>query len=304
LSSRVSLEFSYGERVGFPDVRDVLLHEWAGGYRKSAAKLHSPLGARGRIGVGILLGVKMPDVFQERLVTVAGGATPIVLPRAGVRISNSRGVPGTLGCIVRSLADGHPLLLSTWHVLFGRRARQHETVWLVEESDGARRFVGIGNVLYGRIGAIHFDGQEHYVDCAVASCSGGQRLQGDCFPTQSRKGFVLSGATTVQPGCLVRKTGAATGTTMGEVVDVKYGVTARRGAGAFLRQLLIRPAEEHAVFSSEGDSGALVTDARGRAVGLLWGSTSRGEGVASHIGPVLQALNISMSSQVCEPTIV
>lgn len=238
----------------------------------------------------------MPDVVQDRCETlVAAGAASASLRRAGARIANSRGVPGTLGCIVRSLADGRPLLLSAWHVLFGRRARKHEIVWLVEESDSGRRFLEIGRVLYGHVGAIRFGGEAHFVDCAVAYCSGAQKSPRESMPLSRGEAFpLLLGETGVEPGCLVKKTGAATGATAGEVVDVKYSTTATSGVHPCLRQLLIRPKEGCPVFAAEGDSGALVTDSHSRAVGLLWGSTSRGEGIACPIAPVLHALNIAL----------
>ena len=249
-------------------------------------------------------------VVQERFDPPVSGATSIPVPQAGARIANSRGVPGTLGCIVRSLLDGRPLLLSNWHVLFGKGARKNDTVWLVEESCGVRRFVGIGNTLYGHIGAVHFGGEEHYVDCAVASCSN-QELLDECFAPrkstpQKREGLpALSREAAFQTSCLVKKTGAATGTTIGAIVDVNYSTTSGSGGGPCIRQqLLIRPAEGHPVFSAEGDSGALVTDRHNRAVGLLWGSTSRGEGIACHIAPVLHVLNLALNSLVCEQTTV
>ena len=34
------------------------------------------------------------------------------------------------------------------------------------------------------------------------------------------------------------------------------------------------------------------------AIGLLWGATVRGEGVASPIGPVLRALDITLATRV------
>lgn len=97
------------------------------------------------------------------------------------------------------------------------------------------------------------------------------------------------------PGEAVRKIGAATGLTVGTVVDVAYPDVAaiENRVYAAPRQILIRAAHGQA-FSSEGDSGAAVVNTREEVVGLLWGTTARGEGVACHIEPALRALDISL----------
>lgn len=224
-------------------------------------------------------------------------------PPVGIKIANSRGVPGTLGCIVRSLPDNRSLLLSNWHVLFGKGARKNDPLWLVEESRGGRRFREVGKILYGYMGMVWFGSEEHYVDCAVASWFG---------PAEQLEHSARS-ELTVQPGCFVKKTGAATGTTTGVVVDVAYSPNCANGglrsltpkavqrqAAGIRRQLLIHPTHCCPVFSAGGDSGALVTDTEDRAVGLLWGSTSRGEGIACHIGPILHSLNIALHLPRCK----
>jgi hypothetical protein len=186
------------------------------------------------------------------------------------------------------------LMLSSWHVLFGKGAHKNDPVWLVEEVQGKRNYLAAGKALYGHIGSIPFGGEQHYLDCGVASFSFSSETVSDSFALQEIQPFSLLEQPEVWPGYEVKKTGAATGTTEGVVMDVKYSMASGGGvtSGAFQQQILIRPTGGSPVFSAEGDSGALVTGVDGRAVGLLWGSTSRGEGVACHIAPVFFALNI------------
>lgn len=195
---------------------------------------------------------------------------------SGAAIANSLGVPGTLGTLARTRHDGRPVLLSTWHVLFGEGADEQTDVWLVE---AGRRSQRIGRTLYGKAGAIAFEGAETYVDCAVASWEG----EGD---------GTIAGYDRACVGDRVTKHGAATGITHGMVVRVDYDDVAGK------RQLLVRSLDETRPFSAAGDSGALLVNDAGNAVGLLWGATRSGEGVACPIAPVLHAMNIDLAAGV------
>jgi hypothetical protein len=97
-------------------------------------------------------------------------------------------------------------------------------------------------------------------------------------------------------GSMVTKTGAATGTTSGTIVDINYSkfVSHEGILTATPRQLLVRPTDGHPVFCAEGDSGALILDELNHAVGLLWGANTSGEGVACPIAPVLDAMNVAL----------
>jgi hypothetical protein len=101
-------------------------------------------------------------------------------------------------------------------------------------------------------------------------------------------------------GTVVTKMGAGTGVTRGVVVDVAFATTAvvEGRPQRAPRQLLIRSLDADAPFAAEGDSGALVLNDKLEAIGLLWGATVRGEGVASPIGPVLRTLDITLAARV------
>ena len=216
------------------------------------------------------------------------------LRRAGAaKVVNAKGVPGTLGCLARTRREGRLVLVSSWHVLFGGGAQEGAPVWLLEEPRGARRYERAADAWYGNIGTLRYGGQDFHVDCAIATCVHrsepwpGAALRAAALPP------TIARPDAVSPGDLVTKTGAATGTTAGVIIDVEFCSVAQTDGRSFKtpRQLLIRPLED-GPFSREGDSGALVVNDRNEAVGLLWGATPRGEGVACHLAPALYGLDI------------
>ena len=191
----------------------------------------------------------------------------------GSRIVSSRGIPGTAGALARTRHDGRRVLLTTWHVLFG------------DDEEGGEVFVGeeaAGRALYGKLGLVQLDGDEVHVDCAVASYEG-------------RCNDLPRGHASARAGQPVTKHGAATGITRGVIVSVDFANDVLVGGRTYRasRQILVR-SSDGTPFSAEGDSGALLLDENERAVGLLWGANTSGEGVACPIAPVLYAMNITL----------
>lgn len=235
------------------------------------------------------------DVIAQTRVAPASG-TLMQTPDAGAKISNSKGVPGTLGCLAHTLHDDQLVLLSNWHVLFGNGGQEDGKVWLVTETGGKRNFSEIGKTLYGKIGTVRFAGEDQYVDCAVSSCLGPpEPLHRWPLVRRRTRQTHVTEHEVAQPGDRITKTGAATGTTTGVVVDADYPDIAwiENRSYAASQQLLMKTIDGNA-FSTEGDSGAVILNSAHKAVGLLWGTNSRGEGIACQIGPVLQALNIGL----------
>ena len=213
-------------------------------------------------------------------------------PKHGSRILNGNGVPGTLGCVVRAVHTGRPMLLSAWHVLFGNHAGADTLVFLDHPGYG---FAGVGKTLYGKRGNVEYGGWSYYVDCAVASYQmpvTGRETEEPAWP--------LGVWGKVEPRSRVTKTGAASGVTHGIVVDTNYSdailVNGRKCLAE--RQLLVQSCDHGAPFAIEGDSGALVMDASQHAVGLLWGTRANGEAVVTPIAPILFALNIVIACPV------
>src|SRR5580698_11098037 len=87
-------------------------------------------------------------------------------PRAGARIANSRGVPGTLGCCGLTLDDGRPVFVSSHHVLFGAGGREQELVQVDLET--GRGLVSLARTRHGRHGSVRVDQTDVHIDCATA----------------------------------------------------------------------------------------------------------------------------------------
>jgi hypothetical protein len=222
-----------------------------------------------------------------------GNGSDTCLSRAelkpGVRIANARGVPGTLGCLAFTRHDQRLVLLTTHHLLFDNEGREDEPVWLATGASSGTPFRRIGQSLYGRSRIVRLDGDEHYIDCAVASVSSVVASATALSPPSVAHAIA-------SPGDAVTKTGAATGTTAGMVVDASYvgSVTANGRERPAPSQLLIRSLGGNA-FAAEGDSGAVIVNSRHEAVGLLWGVNCRGDGVACRMNAVLKTMNITLA---------
>lgn len=207
-------------------------------------------------------------------------------PKNGARITSATGVTGTLGCLAHTLHDKQPVLLSTWHVLFGNGAREGDGVWLVNNFAGERKYEPLGRSLYGKLGLVRIGGEEHYIDCAVSSFTGNPDATTPASPKDHD---------TPRVGDRVTKIGAATGTTTGIIIDVNYSELVMGQPHFGPGQILIKSVDDSA-FAAEGDSGSLIVTESNKAVGLLWGANTRGEGVACPIAPVLYAMNITLTA--------
>jgi hypothetical protein len=216
-------------------------------------------------------------------------------------IVNARGVPGTAGAVVRG-KDGVLQLLCNWHVLYGGGADTGEKIFAVDERNSRMQLTHIGDTAAGRIGRIMYGGVPVFIDCAIGTLAPRHTLPGWI----QEKLQILSrcpGQAHPYPGQRVSKDGAATDRTYGRVVDIAYPdlptIEGRRYDAP--GQLLIQatgaagvPSETEVNFSAGGDSGAAVVDDQHSLVGLLWGSNASGDGIATPIGAVLEALDVEL----------
>lgn len=213
----------------------------------------------------------------------------------GAMIANRKGVPGTLGCWAWLAGTGEPVLLSNYHVLFGKRCQPGDVIWRVRHQRSRNHFKSIGKSLAGKAATVSYRGSGYFIDAAIGAGDNSARAEGsaDDLPVP------CSGAGNAILGSLVSKRGAATQQTFGTIVDICYPDQWHYDleAAAAPNQLLIQPESQGPdqrteAFSGVGDSGAVIREDSGRVVGLLWGSNARGEGVACHIGPVMKELGI------------
>ena len=202
---------------------------------------------------------------------------------AGNRIVNVRGIWGTLGCIAYIKNSNVPVILSNWHVLYGKGAVKNDNVWL-SEGNKQRDLTELGYVHSGKIGNIWFHNWEFFVDCAIGTISNPKMIAS--LPE-------INGCAEAKPGDKVHKMGAASRLTQGTIIDVKYEEkTTVNGRIIFAKNQLLIRSENSKPFSEGGDSGAVILNKNNEIVGLLWGTNNKGEGLVCPILPVMAALNI------------
>ena len=231
---------------------------------------------------------------------------------------------GTLGCFASSRGpDGRttPALVSNRHVLLAHGARRGDFVYQPEYSrrDGVCVFHAesldpvaaiadegcADNYTYGYPGEA---AQAYFIDCATAQLltEHGVHATPELPPPGVRGATAVKGIARVHPldvidgrAPRVYKFGQASGITVGRVVDVAAPIASARGEQR-LRNLIIRddrPAARRTGSSvAAGDSGALIVNERGAAVGLLWGMGQgpAPEAYACHIHPLLHRLDVTL----------
>ena len=211
--------------------------------------------------------------------------------RAGVRIVNARGIPGTLGCFALTLDDRRLVFLTSHHVVFGDGAREQQPIWIAAEGKDLP-FRRLARARHGRCGPVTHAGTIVFVDCATVELNepappAGWRV------VEDSKGQ----APPLAAGDPVTKTGATTGTTHGTVVETEFSERVRlNGRTHEARgQILVRPSVPGSPFTADGDSGAVLRNRDGSIVGLLWGADPRGYGLACPIDPVLRVLHVCLA---------
>jgi hypothetical protein len=211
----------------------------------------------------------------------------------GVSIGHYQVTAGTLGCLVR---DGNERLfiLSNNHVLANsNNAKAGDPILQPGPYDRGK------NTGRFRIGAlttfvpIHFGERNppNRVDAAIAETEEKAVQAAICSVGK------VAGVVRARRGLLVQKHGRTTGRTFGTIVGThaKLWVDYDGQLALFTEQLRIEGGRMP--FSAGGDSGSLIVDTKGRAVGLLFaGSDIENITFANPIRTVLQALKVSFVS--------
>ncbi len=199
-------------------------------------------------------------------------------------IVGAAGRPGTVAATVLD-RDGSRLLLTSQHVLFGDAGRIGDALRFAPASSARR--TSIARVTRGVRGMTHAG---VFADCAVA------RVEAHAGTLPALLGRV-SDVASCDAG--VAKVGAATGMTWGRLVDASFRTRCRVGETSVdvRDNLLIRSVNPGHNFAAPGDSGAIIRDHAGRPIALLWGCTGSGDGIATRLGVVLEALGIHDEDQ-------
>jgi hypothetical protein len=217
-----------------------------------------------------------------------------------MEIINGVGIPGTLGCIAWSYLENERVFLTNHHVLFGGGSKGGEKVWQLNREITGNSFIELGTSLYGKMDIVDYEGRQYYIDSAVG-------LPGMKSPLNSRDSprYYNNSLTTAKAtiGARVFKLGAASQLTEGIVTDIEYPDVAyiRERFCNAPNQILISPAHStnsSSAFSTAGDSGSVVFNSEGKIIGLLWGHNERGEGIACHIGPILNEFKLAIPAKV------
>jgi hypothetical protein len=245
-----------------------------------------------------ILGAKV-DVIEKGYVFATADTSTYTSLRGGIQIRNeffsgeTRIGAGTLGCLARTADASNKLVgLSARHVL-------------LDGLTGSPLPSGVGTEIghptwikcccccsYNEVGdVIVTSAIASPLDCGVFELDNSAR---DKVIAEGMENHIVGIGTLIgvaQAVCfeIVRKRGASTDLTSGVVVDVLY-----EGS-----KILINPCTEHPNFNDAGDSGAVIVNSSNKVVGLLIGAsrTATNKGVASHIQPVLAALNITIAGQ-------
>ena len=239
-------------------------------------------------------GVRVPaeiDGIKTRTL-VTGHVIPYARPGGGtLQMGNSTGndnecASGTLGAVV--VKGGADYFLSNNHV-FAREnaASTGERIDAPGRYDGKPRCAQTPQI--GTLAAyqrINFGGS-NTVDCAIAQPSSGLS-----YSAVSAGGYTPS-QTTVSPsvGLAVKKTGRTSGLTHDNIQAVNVTITVgyQAGTATFTGQI-----QTGGSFIRSGDSGSLmVTETGNNPVGLCFAGSSQAS-FSNPIGPVLQALGVSM----------
>ncbi|MDB5290488.1 MAG: hypothetical protein JWL69_1729 [Phycisphaerales bacterium] len=224
--------------------------------------------------------------------------------RIGASIGHYKITAGTLGCFVKSRADGTVMILSNNHVLANENnankngAKPGDDILQQGQYDGGKRPGDVIGKLadFVKLKAIG----ANMVDCAV--CSIKKTIKYDYKNVGDWGALAGLGPAFLDRGTKVRKTGRTTGPTEGSVTAFEMDnvvITYDLGDLTFNNQIEIEGAGNEA-FSAGGDSGSLIVDADLTGIGLLFaggdhgGSNNKGLTYANPLKDVLDALKVDL----------
>lgn len=235
----------------------------------------------------------------------------------GVSVGHYRAGSGTLGAVVRDRRSGAPLILSNNHVLANRsaeggiRAFPGDPVLQPGPADGGTlddtlarlvRFVPLRLERSSRPAPLRAAATPsgspwrtawrlataaNRVDAAVAAPVDPGSVTPEVLGLHGPPGPPRAAA----PGDRVVKSGRTSGVTEGRVRAISATVRVEMGGGwsaLFVDQIVTTPMAE------PGDSGSLLLDREGRAVGLVAAGSDQGT-IANPIGAVLAELGVELA---------
>lgn len=223
---------------------------------------------------------------------------------------------GTLGFTGTYTPDGSPVLLSNWHVLMANAARIGDPVFQpapstippgvvapqppMDNTDAVAKIVksAVTDKIDGAIARIDIS-----TWCRCCGIDYRDEINGLSIGGHPPSNSVV-GVRTAVAGMQVYKVGMHTGRTAGAVVDAAFNPPPIPRLGStytFHGQIRITNSDTTTRFSEHGDSGSLIVDGDGYAVGLLFASSSdpppNDSTIANHIADVCSELTIALNTR-------
>lgn len=222
------------------------------------------------------------------------GVAPMVVASGESSVSHYLTGTGTIGCPVYDRSTGAPMLLSNNHVIALENDAVVDDAVIDPGADDGGRPDTSTVARYARCVSLDFSGEANRVDCAVARLAPGVTLK---MPAAT--GYLYDptlGPAQALKKSVVKKLGRTTGLTTGVVTAVEMGrffVDYQNGPAAFEGQIEVTGLS--GAFAAHGDSGSLVVNDRGAAVGLLFAVSETGVAYVNPIGPVLAGLDVRLT---------
>lgn len=244
------------------------------------------------------------DVVTTRRVRPIGGCStgedPNKAPLGiGASVGHVKGSGGTVGFFATRRSDKKLGLVSNNHVIaLEDQARPNTSIIHPSNCDGGGKKIAS---LDGDFPPLQQRGTRLEVDCAFAVL--GAKVDAD-LATLGENEELSEEPGVATSGIEVRKIGRTTRRTIGYISAADFDTLTVHeysfGAADFVNQIEIRSIKETQPFCLDGDSGSLVYDVEGRAIGLLFASTlAENSNIALHyanpIEAVLEALQVDIA---------
>lgn len=217
--------------------------------------------------------------------------------RSGASIRNKSlnvGPMGTLGCFVIT-SDGFPAILSTSHVLAPKGENSGKIVaqnfsgkkekWIADQFHNIR--------LFSKKEALNDSSEANLVDAAIATLRPGIKFSNK-LPLNNGEWISIAGVGEPDPGDRVYKYSVENGLTSGKVVAVhgtvfvEYAKTKRQ-----FNEVIMVEGNDNIPFSTKGDSGCLVYNNEGMAIGLVFAMSEK-ISILCPLSSVLKELNCKL----------
>ncbi|MCP3417898.1 S1 family peptidase [Bradyrhizobium brasilense] len=242
------------------------------------------------IAKGLPTDVEAIGILKEELLALK--ERPLI---PGYSIGNIEENTGTLGCIATPRGGGDDLILSNSHILarYGL-APVGDAIIQPGRDDGGGGADAVATLV--KFSPFDFgSGFPNTCDAAVAKVQQGIAIS----PAIAQIGMVTGINASLQRGMQVQKTGRTTDHTIGTILDINFRFKIpypNPAANGERTPLGFRDQVRCSRYTDGGDSGSLVCDMNGKAVGLHFvGSDS--VSVFSPIQFVLDALAIELRTQ-------